>query len=247
MARPDHQDNSPPLPIEDQQVTIVSVQHGQISVLPARVLVARPQKIALELDTPTQDSQAWGFDHTFTLLYTRDDLILRLRAQLSERIDGARIGVTPLGPAREGDRRDFRRADMEVQVYARVLDEKDSGLARENQLAEVIHTDHPGFEARQVNISGSGISFEIAGPITAENLVDVRLVMPSQPTRVISFIGSVVRVGPPDADGRQHVALRFSEFSEAHQDAVIYAVFSHCFAQSPVGGDLADYDPFLDE
>lgn len=247
MTRPDHAESPPPLPSEDQQVTIVSVQDGQISVLPAKVLVARPQKLALELESPTQDSQRWAPDHIFTILYTEDELILRLRAQLTERVDNARVTVTPLGPAREGDRRDFRRADMEVRVFARVADTTDTGIARENQLADAIEVDHPGFVSCPVNISGSGISFMMAGPVTRESVIDVRLVMPSQPSRVIAFIGTVVRVSPPDEQGLQDVALRFSEFSEAHQDAVIYAVFSHCFAESPIGEDLAGYDPFTDE
>lgn len=247
MTHPDDVQSTPPLPSEDQQVTIVSVQEGQISVLPAKVLAARPQKLALELESPTQDSQRWSPDHIFTILYTEHELILRLRAQLTERVDNARITVTPLGPAREGDRRDFRRADMNVQVRARVVDTTDTGVARENQLAEAIEVDHPDFVTCPVNISGSGISFSMKGPVTRESVIDVRLVMPSQPSRVIAFIGTVVRVSPPNEDGAQDVALRFNEFSESHQDAVIYAVFSHCFAESPIGEDLADYDPFTDE
>jgi|GEM_PF-1418191 len=244
MTRPDHQDAAPPLPGEDQQVTIVSVQDGQISVLPAKVLVARPQKLVLELEAPTLETQRWSNEQVFTILYSRDDLILRLRAQLTERVDESRLAVIPLGPAREGDRRDFRRADLDVQLYARVFDTKDAGVAREAQLAEAVEVDHPGFRLCSVNISGSGISFSMPGPVENDSIIDVRLVMPSQTGRVISFIGTPVRVGPEDSQGERHVALRFCQFSEAHQDAIIYAVFSHCFAQSPIGEDIVDYDPF---
>jgi hypothetical protein len=247
MARPDHLDNAPPLPAEDHHVTIVSVQGGQISVLPAKVLVARPHKIALELDNPTQDSRAWTTDHVFTILYTHDDLILRLRAQLTEHIDDARVAVLPLGPAKEGDRRDFRRADMAVQVYAQGIPETDSGKARERQLTTPVDASHPGFALCQSNISGSGISFDFDGRVTKDSLMDVRLVLPGQPNHVIAFIGSIVRAGDPLPSGLQPVAVRFSEFSEAHQDAIIYAVFSQCFAESPIGQDFADFDPLLEE
>src|SRR5689334_3967790 len=108
-----------PLPEEDQQVTIVSVRDGHISVLPARVLVTRPHKIALSLDSPSAEAQRWSDGQSLTLLYTMGEHIMRLRAELRERVADDRVTVEPIGDAKEGDRRDFRRADVDARIRVR--------------------------------------------------------------------------------------------------------------------------------
>lgn len=218
-----------PLPEEDQQVTIVSVREGHISVLPARVLVTRPHKIALSLDAPSAEAQRWTDGQTLTLLYTVGEHIMRLRTELRERVADDRVTVEPIGDAKEGDRRDFRRADLDARIRIKRCETKDTAIAREQQLATQVAEDSPEFEMQRINLSGSGVSFEAREPFELDDVVDVRIVLEMRPRRTVAIIGRVVRHVKPDAP-RPIVAVRFAELSEADQDAVIYSVFAAHFA-----------------
>src|SRR5262245_18303942 len=218
-----------PLPEEDQQVTIVSVREGNISVLPARVLITRPHKIALSLEGPSVEAQRWSDGQSLTLLYTQGEHIMRLRAELRERIAEDRITVEPIGEAKEGDRRDFRRADLEARIRVRRCDTKDPASAREQQLATPVADDSPELELQTVNLSGSGVSFEANERFELDDLVDIRLVLELRPWLVVAIIGRIVRHLRPDAPC-PIIAARFAELSEVDQDAVIYSVFAAHFA-----------------
>jgi len=234
-----------PLPGEDQQVTIVSVRDGHISVLPARVLVTRPHKIALSLDAPSAEAQRWTDGQALTLLYTHGEHIMRLRAELRERVADDRVTVEPIGEAKEGDRRDFRRADVDARIRIKKCDTRDTAIAREQQLATVIADDSPEYERQVVNLSGSGVSFNGSNAFAMEDLVDVRISLEMKPRRTVSMIGRVVRIINPELE-RPIVALRFAELSEADQDAVIYSVFAAHFATVGLGDDDEPGDDELD-
>jgi hypothetical protein len=235
------QQNPASLPSEDQQVTIVSVREGNISVLPARVLVTRPHTIALSLDAPSAEAQRWTDGQSLTLLYTQGEHIMRLRAELRERVSDDRVTVEPIGEAKEGDRRDFRRADVEARIRARRCPTRDTAVARDLQLKTEVAEDSPEFELQTVNLSGSGVSCRTSEPFEVEDLVDLRLVLEMRPRRVVSMIGRIVRVIDPE-NPKPIIAVRFAELSEADQDAVIYSVFSAHFATVGLGGDLGDED-----
>lgn len=225
------------LPDEDQQVTIVSVRDGNISVLPARVLVTRPHKIALSLEAPSAEAQRWTDGQSLTLLYTHGEHIMRLRAELRERVADDRVTVEPIGEAKEGDRRDFRRADLEARIRIRKCPSRDTAEARERQLATPLPEESPEFEIQSVNLSGSGVSFEANEPFELDDLVDIRVVLEMRPRRIVSMIGRVVRHVRPDLP-KPMVAVRFAELSEADQDAVIYSVFAAHFATVGLGNEL---------
>jgi len=218
-----------PLPDEDQQITIVSVRDGHISVLPARVLVTRPHKIALSLDSATAEARRWSDGQTLTLLYTQGERIMRLKAELRERVAEDRVTVEPIGEAKEGDRRDFRRADVDLRILVRKCDTTDTALERERQLASVTAEGSPELESQRVNLSGSGVSFEANEPLALGDLVDIRLVLETRPRRVVAIIARIVRHVRTDGP-RPIIAARFAELSEADQDAVIYSVFAAHFA-----------------
>jgi len=231
------------LPLEDQQVTIVSVRDGHISVLPARVLVVRPHKIALSLDAPSAEAQRWTDGQSLTLLYTLGEHIMRLRAELRERVADDRVTVEPIGDAKEGDRRDFRRADVDARIRVRKCPTNDTATAREQQLATPIAEDSPEFELHSVNLSGSGVSFTARDGLALDDLVDIRLVLEMRPRRIVAIIGRIVRQVTPEGSGPQ-LAARFAELSEADQDAVIYSVFAAHFANVGLSElDEDDIDP----
>lgn len=235
MSQPNTPGASASLPEEDQQVTIVSVRDGHISVLPARVLVTRPHKIALSLDAPSAEAQRWTDGQSLTLLYTQGEHIMRLRAELRERVADDRVTVEPIGDAKEGDRRDFRRADVDARIRARRCSTLDTAIAREQQLATPVPDDSPDFESQNVNLSGSGVSFETREELAVDDIVDMRLSLDLRPRRVVALIARVVRSVKID-NLRSTVAVRFAELSEADQDAVIYSVFAAHFANVGLSG-----------
>jgi len=230
-----------PLPDEDQQITLVSVCDGNISVLPARVLVTKPHKIALSLEAPSTEPQRWDEGQIVTLLYTRGEHIMRLRAELREKVADDRLTVEPLGEAKEGDRRDFRRADIDTRVWVKRLTTRDTIEARAHQATTSVAEDDTGFEAQSINLSGSGASFFLKENVEAEDLLDIRISLDMRPRRTVQMIGRVVRVIPM-GEGRPIVAVRFAEISEADQDAIIYSVFARHFATSGLGDALNDLE-----
>lgn len=226
-----------PMPSEDQQVTIVSVRDGHISVLPAKVLVVRPHKVALSLDAPSAEAHRWQDGQALTLLFTHGEHIMRLRAELRERVADDRVMVEPIGEAKEGDRRDFRRADVDARIRVKKCSSRDTAVAREEQLATPVAEEGPDYESQIVNLSGSGVSFESIEPFGTEDLLDIRIALELKPRRVVSMIGRIVRIiNSPDA-ARPIVAVRFAELSEADQDTIIYSVFAAHFATVGLGDD----------
>lgn len=240
MTQPEPTRSAPPsgpMPLEDQQVTIVSVRDGHISVLPAKVLVVRPHKIALSLDAPSAEAQRWQDGQALTLLFTHGEHIMRLRAELRERVADDRVMVEPIGEAKEGDRRDFRRADVDARIRVRKCASRDTAIAREEQLATPIPDESPEFESQLVNLSGSGVSFESRESFSAEDLLDIRIGLELRPRRVVSMIGRVVRIIDRGEPNIPIVAVRFAELSEADQDTIIYSVFAAHFATVGLGDD----------
>ncbi len=230
--------NQKPLPAEDQNITLIAVREGNISVTSAKVLVVKPSAIALEVNTNVSEPPDWEDAQPVTLIYTHEDRVMRLRASVDERVSETRLLVKPIGDAMEGDRRDFRRADVAAKVYV----ERIAGTmadAREAQAVAI--TDSARFDDQTVNLSGSGVSFLSGLPFEAGDIVDVRLILSAPTTAHVSIIGRVVRVF--DGDPLKKIAVRFAELSEAHQDILVYTVFSSHFESEGLADAFEDLKP----
>jgi c-di-GMP-binding flagellar brake protein YcgR len=166
---------------------------------------------------------------------------MRLRAELRERVADDRVMVEPIGEAKEGDRRDFRRADVDARIRVRKCASRDTALAREEQLSTVVPDDSPEFESQLINLSGSGVGFESRESFTTEDLLDIRIGLELRPRRVVSMIGRIVRIIDRGEKGPPIVAVRFAELSESDQDTIIYSVFAAHFATVGLGDD-EDFD-----
>lgn len=223
-----------PLPQEDQQVTLISVRDGNISVTSARALVVKPRKVALRVDTALSELPSWQADQSLTMIYTHGDRVMRLRGVLREQVDAERITVEPVGEVKEGDRRDYRRADVGARVYAQKSTGRTPQEARTLQLGETVPLESPQFERQVVNISGSGVSFTSRNQFHMGDLVDVRLVLDKPTNALVTITGVIVRA----VDTDDSYAIRFAELSEADQDLIVYSVFSNHFAAEGLGDDL---------
>lgn len=223
-----------PLPTEDQLVTMVSVRDGNIYVTSARVLVSKPKAIGLHVDTSLSEPPTFDRAQPLTLLYTRGDRVLRLKAVVREPIDEERLTVQPVGDVKEGDRRDFRRADITAKVFCRPI--AAGSAARESQLSRAV--DESEYEELEVNLSGSGAQFTTTvGGIEDGGLLDLRIVLPLPTPTAVKVLADVVRATPQE-DGRTLVATRFGEISESDQDLVVYTVFSRYFEAEGLSEEL---------
>ena len=228
------QDN--PLPQEDQLVTMVSVRNGNIYVSSALVLVVKPTTIALQLDRKLAEPPDFDTAQPLTVLYARGDRVMRLKAVVRERIDEERITVEPVGDVKEGDRRDYRRADIVARFYCRAGGD-DAAVVREQQIRDAIDPSDDAFVEQTINLSGSGISCEGATEHPAGTLLDCRVLLPLPTPTLVTMVSEVVRCDPT-GDGRFRSALRFQQISEHDQDLVVYMVFSRLFEGEGLMEDL---------
>ncbi|MCB9514504.1 MAG: PilZ domain-containing protein [Deltaproteobacteria bacterium] len=231
-----------PLPNEDQFVTMVSVRDGNIYVTSARALVAKQNSIGLHIDTTLSEPPPFERAQPLTLLYTRGDRVLRLKAVVREPIDRERLTVQPVGDVAEGDRRDFRRADVDARVWAQAagVPSVEEAMAAQSKRSVPLEE----METQSINLSGSGIQLDFPadkGPVKVSDLLDIRVELPLPSPSVIAVIGEVVSE-PRDIDGTRRVAVRFTEISESDQDLVVYTVFSRYFEAEGLGEDLAHFE-----
>lgn len=231
-----------PLPNEDQFVTMVSVRDGNIYVTSARALVSKQNSIGLQIDTTLSEPPVFERAQPLTLLYTRGDRVLRLKAVVREPIDRERLTVQPVGDVAEGDRRDFRRADVDAKVWASLAASVSVEEAMAAQAARPVALE--AMATQSINLSGSGIQLNFPadqGEVVTGTLLDVRVELPLPSPTVIAVIGEVVGT-PRDVDGVRRLAVRFTEISEADQDLVVYTVFSRYFEAEGLGEDLAHFE-----
>lgn len=231
-----------PLPQEDQQVTLISVRDGNISVTSARALVVKARKIALKIDTALSEPPAWSDEQSLTMIYTHGERVMRLRGVLREQVDTDRITVEPVGEVKEGDRRDYRRADVDARVYARSAGTQSPTEARSAQVGHQVAPTSSAFVQQVVNISGSGLGFTSQEVFSAGELVDIRLVLDQPAAALVTIVGQVVRAVPGEGGAPGSYAVRFAELSEADQDIIVYTVFSNHFAAEGLSDALDDFD-----
>jgi c-di-GMP-binding flagellar brake protein YcgR len=213
------------MPHGEQQVTMVSVREGDIHVSSAKVLVSGERSVAVEVDTTTTEPPLFELEQAVTLLYSADDRVMRLKTSISELVSEARVTLRPLANAKEGDRRDYRRADVAAQVFCEPLVGQDVGEARAAQSAR--HVEAAEYAEQSINLSGSGVMLDSETALEANTLLDLRLGLPMLQGGPIQIIGRVVRAFDEPTGIR--LAVRFAEISEADQDKVVYTVFSCCF------------------
>ena len=106
-----------PLPHDDQLVTMVTVRDGHIFVASSTVLVSKANSVALSIDTSIAAPPEFARGQDVTLLYASGDRVMRLKTTIQETIAEDRITLRPAGEPREGDRRDYRRADVRAGIY----------------------------------------------------------------------------------------------------------------------------------
>jgi hypothetical protein len=225
-----------PLPAEDQLVTMVSVKDGNIHVTSARVLVSKPKSLGMRIDTRLSEPEPLERGQPLTLLYALDERVMRVKAVVSSPIDDERLTVQLVGDVKEGDRRDFRRADLAVQISTRPVTNVTAEEARSAQIASSAAPE--SFSEQVINLSGSGIQVSSKTDWDSGLLLDIRMVLPLQQQTTVCVIGEVVRMLDIHDDNGRRVAIRFAEISEPDQDLIVYTVFSRHFKDEEIPDEL---------
>ncbi|MGA7802987.1 MAG: PilZ domain-containing protein [Gammaproteobacteria bacterium] len=114
----------------------------------------------------------------------------------------------------------IRRVSPDLVRYLEAVDGKLNTLARLFLLEEL---DPPQQTAREVSLSAGGIGFRARGPLTAGDLVELKLVLLPSHTGVLTF-GRVVYCEPcsaGDAEFPHFVAIEFDQLRETDRELLV--------------------------
>ena len=142
-----------------------------------------------------------------------------------------------MGQSKEGDRRDFRRADLPARIFVGASESSDIGEVRREQLA----TEQPDelYVEQSINLSGSGVQVSVKEDYEGGTLLDVRLVLPLATPTTVCVVGQVVRMLDITTDAGRRMAVRFLEIAEPDQDLIVYTVFSRYFSDEGMSDELS--------
>lgn len=225
------------LPAEESMITIVSVLEGTISVASARVTVSKEDAIAVKVDSAVSTPPTYQPAQSLTLLYSRGERVWRLKAVVSSILDNERLTIRPIGKSKEGDRRDFRRADLPARVYVQPSGSADTGEARRLQLSN--EADDALYVDQSINLSGSGVQVSVQQDYDSGTLLDMRLVLPLATPTTVCVVGQVVRMLDVRTEEGRRMAVRFLEIAEPDQDLIVYTVFSRYFSDQGMDDELS--------
>lgn len=84
--------------------------------------------------------------------------------------------------------------------------------------------DLPCIKTMQVNISGSGLSFDSQDDYEMGDVLELKIVFPETPDMMICVYGQVVKIGNGESEGRR-ISVRFSVIDEEIRDRIVKYVF----------------------
>ena len=144
-----------PFPDAGKLVTVIAVKEGDTLVTYGKVLVSRPNLVAVAAHVEP-DALPGFHDSPLTLLYTVGELSFILRGRVRECIKPDRLIVVPTAEPRVGERREFIRADLTIACRVEPAQTDDEQLCREwvEGLSPDV-TDYR-FADTLVDLSGSG-------------------------------------------------------------------------------------------
>ena len=79
--------------------------------------------------------------------------------------------------------------------------------------------------AEHINISGSGAAFLADGNLNVDDILEIRILQPGWPFKVIPALGKVVRVMPTEETGKVEIAVHFTAISENSRDQLTKYIF----------------------
>lgn len=210
-----------PRPAEGQTITLLLLVGGAPRIISARVLHLGPH--AVVVDTGDEAAE-WTRGRRVTMLYAVAGDTWRWRATLGEHLPSGLYLETTAEPIL-GERREFVRCDVELQVIALpVAEGLDVDAARRVQLGSQSRPGDATFLNTHVDLSASGARLPLTHPARVGDLLDLRFGVPLSPPVVVHAIARVVRAAEQEPESVS-IACNFEALSSTDQDLLLHFVF----------------------
>lgn len=231
-----------PFPDAGKLVTVIAVKEGDTLVTYGKVLVSRPNLVAVAAHVEP-DALPGFHDSPLTLLYTVGELSFILRGRVRECIKPDRLIVVPTAEPRVGERREFIRADLTIACRVEPAQTDDEQLCREwvEGLSPDV-TDYR-FADTLVDLSGSGARFDYDVNTRKGDLVAVSFQPPDHMDAALMHLcARVIRCRPSRSEsGLPELAIEFFAVPEDQRELLNFMVFQARAQQLGVTGlNLSD-------
>lgn len=218
-----------PFPPENRLVTLIAVVEGEPTVVGSRVVLSRPNLTVVDAEGKGLDLASFRGTPA-TLLYGDRDFTYVLRGRISEVINGKRLIVSTPHAPRPGERREFIRANVMLDVRVEAVPE---GVQREADLSEYLSglSRAPGdyrFHHQEVDLSGSGLRMGLSFNVKKAGYCLVSVLHSGQVAGQVIHLGArVVRCRPRDNDEFPfELAAEFVASELESTDTLINLVFA---------------------
>jgi len=222
-------DGRPPVPEVDRLVTIIAVHAGHPLLSHGQVVAVSPTSLVVKL--PPRPEEALLEKAVITLMYSVGDSSYTLRCSWGERLPAEQILLRMVGEPRLGERREFIRADLDLEAGLYPVPEHQTAPDAAADYAATLQCDPAatGLSRCLVDLSGSGVRIPRDAPLPKDSLVVVVLELdvdaPVDTSSRIAVPARVVRSKKGRGEGYE-IALHFTGLSTEDGDMIHAAVFA---------------------
>lgn len=217
------------VPEIDRLVTVIGVHGGQPLLSHGQVVAVSPTSIVIKL--PPQPEDALLESAAITLMYSVGDVSYTLRCSWEGRLPGEQVLLRMAGDPRRGERREFIRAELDLEAGVYPVPEHQVDGDGPTEYAASLHGDPAATRLSicRVDLSGSGVRIPRAVPLKKDTCViavmELDVEAPGSTSSRIAVPARVVR-SKPAPDGTYQIALHFTGLSTGAGDMIHAAVFA---------------------
>jgi hypothetical protein len=223
----------------DKLVTIITMDKGEALVTHGTVLVSKQNLVAVAI-AAADAILPRAKDNPATIIYGDGDLTFLLRGRVMEAIKPDRLVISTPQPPRIGERREFIRADISLDVRIEKAPDTVTTPEAARTWTEDFTTDDGAycFQSSEVDLSGSGVRLNY--PVTDLRKGDYAIFTccfpDSVPQTLLHLPAVVVRAKPAQGiDEAMNLALTFLGLKETESDLLNVVVFEARTTQYGVG------------
>lgn len=217
-----------PVPEVDRVVTIIGIHGGQPLLSHGQMVAVSPTSLVVKLPPGPEDVLLEKA--VITLMYSVGDTSCTLRCAWGERLPEDQVLLRMTGPPRRGERREFIRAEIDLEAGIYPAPEHQASSEGIADYAASLRDD-PGatrLVRRRLDLSGSGLRVPLDAPLKKDAWVVVVMDLEVRISGMASGrVAIPARVIRSKADrGGYDVALHFNDLSTADGDLIHAAVFA---------------------
>ena len=232
--------NKASVPEVDRIVTIIGIHGGQPLLSHGQVVAVSPTSLVVKLSPGPEDVLLEKA--VITLMYSVGDVSYTLRCAWGERLPGDQVLLRMTGPPRRGERREFIRADVDLEAGVYPAPEHQASSEGITDYAASLRDDPAATRLvrRRLDLSGSGLRIPQDAPLKKDVWVvvvlDLEVQIPGMASGRVAIPARVIR-SKADRGGGYDVALHFNDLSTADGDLIHAAVFAARMADLGAAAD----------